>query len=177
MTIYYIYRATNKINGKSYIGYTSNFERRKKSHKREAIYKPNKNSLFHKAIRKYGFDSFEWDILFESEDKVYTHKVMEPYFISLHNTFLGEGYNLSPGGEGNTSPRSEQSKQEHSLRMKGRKHSDNHKKKRSESLKGRKFSEEHKRKLSLAKMGNKSCVGRMVSDETRLKISQSKRKD
>lgn len=177
MAIYSIYKATNTITGKSYIGYTSNLERRKKAHKKDAFSKPNSNNLFHKSIRKYGFDAFEWKVLFQSEDKVYTQKVMEPHFILLHNTFLGEGYNLTPGGDGNTSPRTEQSKQEHSLRMKGRKHSETHRENLSKSLQGRKFSEEHKRKLSLAKMGNKSCVGRIVSDETKLKISQAKMKD
>ena len=151
MAIYSIYKATNTISGKSYIGYTSNLEKRKKLHKKDAYSKPNSNSLFHKAIRKYGFDSFVWETLFESEDKVYTHKVMEPHFISKYDTFLGEGYNLTPGGEGNTSPRTEKSKQDHSLRLKGRKHSEAHRKNISKTLTGRKFSEEHKRKISESK--------------------------
>lgn len=60
MRTYYIYRATNKITQESYIGQTSNFRNRKWQHER--CYEKEK-CKFHDAIKKYGTDNFEWEIL------------------------------------------------------------------------------------------------------------------
>jgi len=49
--IYSIYKATNKINGKSYIGFDSKWPRRK--HKHHFEYK-ERTSKFYNAIKKYG---------------------------------------------------------------------------------------------------------------------------
>ena len=63
-----IYKATNKKNGKVYVGQTTNtLERRKRGHKDRAK-NTNYNSHFHNAIRKYGFDVFKWEIIGESYD-------------------------------------------------------------------------------------------------------------
>ena len=49
-----IYRAICKINGKSYIGQTNDFQRRKKEHLRA-----NDDYPFHRAIKKYGEKAFD----------------------------------------------------------------------------------------------------------------------
>jgi group I intron endonuclease len=174
MCIYVIYKATNKVNNKSYIGYTSNLKKRKSDHKKCALSNRYPNNLFHKAIRKYGYDAFEWEVIFESEDKQLTLKIIEPFFIASLS-YLGESYNLAKGGEGNTSSRTQKQKLEHSKKMKGRKHSRSHKDNLSKSLMNRVFSEEHKRRISESKKGNKVCVGRVLSEETRKKISNAKK--
>lgn len=99
MNIYSIYKATNIINGKSYIGFDACWPTRQKDHKR--IY-CKKNNKFYAAIRKHGWDNFKWEVLYQSVDKEYTHKVMEEYFIRDHNTYCdtGHGYNMSFGGDG-----------------------------------------------------------------------------
>ena len=53
-----IYRATNTVNGKMYIGKTKNtLEERRVGH----LTASNKRkSVFQKALKKYGKDSFEW---------------------------------------------------------------------------------------------------------------------
>jgi len=174
LSIYVIYKATNKINKKSYIGYTSNLQRRKLEHKKCALSNRYPNNVFHKAIKKYGYDNFEWEVIFESEDKNLTLKIIEPFFIASLR-YLGECYNLAKGGEGNTSSRTQKQKIEHSQRMKGRKHSQTHRDNLSKSLKNRVFSEEHKRRISESKKGNKFCVGRVLSEETKKKLSQLKK--
>ncbi len=99
--IYSIYKATNIINNKNYIGFTSNITTRKILHKHET-YNPKLSgytSYFHNAIRKYSWDNFVWEILYQSLDREHTLKTMENYFINLYDTF-NNGYNMSVGGEG-----------------------------------------------------------------------------
>lgn len=92
-----IYKATNSINGKSYIGFDSAWPKRMNRHLENANY--NREGKFYDAIRKYGWDKFQWEILYQSEDKKHTLNVMESHFIKEHNTF-NRGYNMTEGGEG-----------------------------------------------------------------------------
>jgi group I intron endonuclease len=97
MIIYSIYKVVNKVNGKVYIGFTNNFNRRKACHLHLSGYSFN---LIHKAIKKYGKDSFEWEIIYQSKDKKHTLKTMESYFIEMYNSMSPTGYNICPGGGG-----------------------------------------------------------------------------
>jgi group I intron endonuclease len=99
MIIYSIYKVVNTINGKVYIGYTNNFNRRKAAHKHNAL-KNKENVLFYKAIRKYGFENFQWEIIYQSLDKNHCINVMEKFFIEQHCSLSPKGYNITPGGEG-----------------------------------------------------------------------------
>ena len=96
-----IYCATNTINGKQYVGKSIlSIESRKSSH----ISQSSKDSriLFHRAIRKYGTEAFEWSILkecdatFDDDDL----SLFECYFIRKLKTKVPNGYNLTDGGEG-----------------------------------------------------------------------------
>ena len=99
MDIYSIYKATNVVNGKSYIGFTDNFDRRKSHHIRLA--NRNSQTAFHRALRKYGESKFMWEIIFQGKDKVNILSWAEPHFIKEYNTFAdcGYGYNMTTGGE------------------------------------------------------------------------------
>jgi group I intron endonuclease len=56
-----IYKATNKINGKCYIGKTTkNLKTRKKQHIQDS---KKSKYYFHRAINKYGSDNFQWEII------------------------------------------------------------------------------------------------------------------
>lgn len=93
-----VYRATCNTNGKYYIGKTLGaLQDRMYAHK---ICKDK--CLFHKAIRKYGWDDFEWDILYESEDEESLYQ-KEKLFIKLYNSYMPCGYNMTTGGDGNYS--------------------------------------------------------------------------
>lgn len=89
-----IYKITNKVNGKSYIGqtrYTLEFRWRQHIHKKD-------NTYFHNAIRKYGPDNFSLEIL---EECPYSNlNEREIFYIAKYNTFK-DGYNLTIGGDGN----------------------------------------------------------------------------
>lgn len=90
----YIYKITNKVNGKSYIGqtrYTVEFRWRQHQHKKD-------NCYFHNAIHKYGIENFTIETLEECEVSKLDER--EIFYIAKYNTFK-EGYNLTIGGDGN----------------------------------------------------------------------------
>ena len=96
MKIYTIYKATNIINQKVYIGFDSNWPNRKCVHKSASKKQDNK---FYRVIRKYGFDNFLWEIIYQSENRDQTLKEYEPLFIKEYDSFKN-GYNSTLGGEG-----------------------------------------------------------------------------
>ena len=88
-------------NGKTYIGFTHKvLEKRIIEH--NSASKSGSNYLLHKAIRKYGINSFNWECIFESFDKNYILSEMENYFIVETNSYFetGLGYNMTFGGQG-----------------------------------------------------------------------------
>ncbi len=91
MNIYSIYRITNLINNKLYIGFTS-----KTIVKR---FNNHNNTAISNAINLYGKENFTIEHLYQSYEDEHTLNVMEPFFIAEYNTFLGEGYNQTPGGD------------------------------------------------------------------------------
>lgn len=96
MNIYTIYRATNLVNGKTYIGFDSNWPKRIRIHKSAA---KKQDFKFYRAIRKHGWDNFVWDPIYQSTDYEHTLNKMENYFIVLYDS-VGHGYNSTLGGDG-----------------------------------------------------------------------------
>lgn len=90
----FIYKITNKVNGKSYIGqtrYTVEFRWRQHQHKKDNVY-------FHNAVHKYGVENFIVETLEECEYKDLNSR--EIFYIAKYDTFRN-GYNLTIGGDGN----------------------------------------------------------------------------
>lgn len=98
-----IYKITNLINHKCYVGKTNNFERRKKDHFRLAKIEGHKeyNKSLYQAIRKYGEENFSFDILESLEDYSKADE-KEKYWIQKLDSFKN-GYNESKGGDGGSS--------------------------------------------------------------------------
>lgn len=95
MTIYYIYKATNKANGKAYVGVSYRPVKRRQQHHCDA--KPNKSDYtFHRAIRKFGKKAFEWEILDYTTNKAQAYIWLEKYWIRTFDTFHN-GYNMTEG--------------------------------------------------------------------------------
>ena len=92
-----IYKITNLINNKLYIGQSRFIMRRFQKHKSEAI---NNNPLpLYNAIRKYGIENFAFDVLEECEPKQLNDR--EAYYMFLYNSFVPFGYNIRvPSDEG-----------------------------------------------------------------------------
>ena len=95
-----VYKHTNKINGKSYIGITSRKpEDRWGTNGYKYQSQKSKYLCFSKAIQKYGWDNFTHEILFTgltTEDACKKEKEL----ISFYNSKAPFGYNLTDGGEG-----------------------------------------------------------------------------
>jgi hypothetical protein len=89
-----IYKWTCSITGKSYIGQTNDGERRECAHfncARNGCINCDHSSLFHEAIRKYGEENFDKEIL-ELTDQDRGNEI-EDYFITAYDTLTPNGYN------------------------------------------------------------------------------------
>lgn len=95
-----IYMATNNTNNKSYIGKTIfELSHRKWEHINDAKKTANTTIYFHKAINKYGKNSFKWHVLWKGIcDDVWLNE-LEKYYIYFYDTF-NNGYNMTEGGDG-----------------------------------------------------------------------------
>lgn len=92
-----IYKYTNLINNKVYIGQTkSSIEERDYKHSTQL----NDNTYFHKAWKKYGRENFSLELL---EDNIPYNQLdnKEKYYINKYDAFYktGKGYNLTQGGQ------------------------------------------------------------------------------
>lgn len=98
-----IYKYTSPSN-KCYVGQTVNEKNRKRQHRQSAYNENDKayNHKFHVAIRKYGWDSFKYEVLLtiiEDSEEALTDRLNEEeaYYIKLYDSFKN-GYNMTPGG-------------------------------------------------------------------------------
>lgn len=136
--------------GKSYIGQTTNINKRIQKYKRCDC--KNQTKLYNATV-KYGFDSFVLTILEECEHDQLNE--CESFWITYLET-VRFGYNLRYGGEG------------------GGFLSESTKIKMGSWQKGKVLSSETKRKMSQSKKGDKCChFGKKFSIETREKMSRN----
>lgn len=173
-----IYKITNLINNKYYIG---------QDHKNDPEYYGS-GRIINNSIKKYGKENFKKEILeYCVDDDELNEK--EIFWINKLNSIVPNGYNITKGGTGgdtftfqdNIRKEEIKKKRKNTLLEKfggspsrGCKLSDDQKKKISESKTGKKypsrksaiFSEEHKNNIS------NSLKGRVVSDVTKSKISE-----
>lgn len=160
--MFYVYMYKNKINGKIYVGKTNDLECRKKAHSRAEGSCP----IFHRAIKKYGIDVFDFIVLGEFEQEIDVFSA-ERYYIDWFKTNVSKwgdkyGYNLTDGGDGISGyVVSQAQRDKQSKRMKLKYSNTIH------PLKGKVLTEETKNKLRQANLGKK------LTDETKQKISLS----
>lgn len=94
-----IYKITNKINNKCYIGQSIHIEQRWKEHKSK--YQQNRKSdlPLYKAFEKYGINNFIFEILEECSEDLLNER--EKYWINFYNSLVHQnGYNIREGGDG-----------------------------------------------------------------------------
>lgn len=152
-----IYKITNNINGKIYIGKTKQFFKKYINGKFKHLTKENYNigcKYINSAILKYGIENFSVKLI----DLAYTLKKLneleQKYIIDFNSRNPKIGYNIAKGGDGGCG-------------FIGHKHSEESKNKMRKSAIGRKLSEETKQKMSASRLGRK------VSQETKQKLSNT----
>ena len=165
----YIYKITNNINGKIYVGlHKYNLDKLDESYW-------GSGKIISRAIQKEGKENFSREILEWCYDRQ-TLKAREIYWINKLNARNSNiGYNLAPGGDGGDL--GEEIRKHQSEVQSGTNHwnygknlSEETKRKISESHKGIKHTDECKKRMSqLKKEYYKSHV---VSEDTRRKISE-----
>lgn len=117
-----VYRCTNLVSGKVYVGKTSaTLHRRWREHQSAA--KQGSPYLFHRAIRKYGAEAFQVEVL-AAADTQEALDVLEAHFISELGSQAPGGYNLRAGGEGG--PHSQKTRELLRLQALGRRLSPEH---------------------------------------------------
>ena len=151
----YIYKITNQINGKIYIG----------KHSTDNLDDGYMGSgvLIKKAIQKYGIENFtkEYLAFCDTEEKL---NWFEKFYIKKYKA-REVGYNLTDGGDGLLNPKASTIKKMSEARKKYR-YSEESKRKISESMKCHKVTDDTKRKMSEAKLGkhfpklSEACKGK-----------------
>jgi group I intron endonuclease len=204
--IYYCYKATNKDNGKVYIGFAADPKTRWRNHKRDA--ETGRGYVFHQAIRKHGWENFEFEVICCGKDKLAMLEYVEPALIEQYHSNIGQnGYNMHRKVMGASSrvpdvrkkrgPLTDEQKAKLSIALKGHGgYTDESRRRISEAAKrqpkrygkdnpffGKHLSTESCQKIANARRGTKASpetrakmANRVCSQETRLKLSESSRK-
>lgn len=94
----YIYKITNKINGKMYIGKTIfTVEQRWKEHQKDFRRRDFEKRPLYSAIKKYGIENFSIEEVEECPIEILSER--EKYWIEYYGSFKN-GYNATIGGDG-----------------------------------------------------------------------------
>jgi group I intron endonuclease len=161
-----IYKITNTVTNKCYIGYTSHSvtERWNQHVRRSTKYKTNVK--FDNALRKYGKSNWTVEVL-EEGLSVNDSKVKEQFYINLFDSYQN-GYNSTLGGDGNNGIiMSEESNKKRSEALKG-------KPKNYVRMHGKTHSSDSKLKISKSHLGMKKPWVKW-SDEQILKRALTRR--
>ncbi len=171
-----IYKTTNLVNGKIYIGYDT---------KNNPEYFGS-GKIYRQAEQKYGKENFRKTTI--DSDKNFKSLCLKEIFwidaLDARNPKVG--YNIHPGGKGSESGEnnpihgmrcSEETKKKMSIAHTGKKLSDETKRKIGKSnaivLIGKRLSAEHKKKIGMSICGEKHPLyGTHRSDKTKEKIRQ-----
>ena len=146
--------------GKQYVGKDGNLPYRVETH----LSGWNKRCvLIHRAIKKYGKENFNVEIIRYPGISPETLYAVEQWKIRQLNTKAPNGYNLTDGGAGRMAPHSEETKKKISETLTGTKKNPETVQKMIES----RSSDEYRSKMSETKMGHKQPY------DTRNKISET----
>jgi group I intron endonuclease len=100
----YIYKIVNKVNGKVYVGQTTDtLEHRFQAHITESTKSRSKNRPLYKAFSKYGIENFHIEALETLPPSTELLQQREIFWIAKYKSFCGDtdswGYNATRGGD------------------------------------------------------------------------------
>lgn len=150
-----IYKSTNKITGKIYIGQTTHtLDKRIKGHIKES--KIESNRPFMLSINKYGEDNFTFETI-DSANNLDELNDKEVYWINFYDSVSPNGYNVTGGGQGKKMKTTKELSRiiseglKNSEKWQETKNNEEYKIKMEKSFigwfRGKKFSQEHKEKI------------------------------
>lgn len=89
-----IYKITNLVNGKIYVGSSCNIKRRWDEHKYELSHNTHSNGHLQKAYNKYGKNNFSYEIIEECDENDLLKR--EQYYLDILKPFTHteNGYNI-----------------------------------------------------------------------------------
>jgi group I intron endonuclease len=157
-----IYKATNTVNGKLYIGQTSRtLAVRIRDHLRGRV----NHGILGNAIRKYGLDRFTFEVIDKADTKPELD-AKETMWITHYDCKTPKGYNLTNGGEGNVGYRMPESvRAKISAKARGRRWTEEAKRKVSQTLRSIEHSPEVREGWA------KTMIARNKSEKARRKSS------
>ena len=163
-----IYKFTNKINGKSYIGCSIDIDKRYKYHIKYG------KSVLNRAFGKYGSENFTFEILLKCPSMCFDY--WEKHYILKYNSVVPNGYNIESGGYFSKEiPIETRIKISNSKKGKRQSKESNDKRRITQTGKPH-HSEEYKKELSIRKKGNTNTLGKKIhSEESKEKIRESNR--
>ncbi len=88
-----IYKITNQISGKVYIGQSRHIHKRWQEH-----CQPSSDSVISKAIKKYGQENFTFEIIEECPLEQLNER--EEFYIKKYNSCIPNGYNVMSSSDG-----------------------------------------------------------------------------
>lgn len=182
-----IYRITNMVNNKYYIGSAESFSRREWQHKNDLKKGVHKNPHLQSSWDKYGGDAFIFEILEEIPEGKTTFEV-ENIYLHTH-VGLPECYNINTDAIGMRTgiPMSEASKQQLSVNRTGKHAGADHyrygqtlspevRQKIGDTQRGvakPERTEEHRRNLAIASTGNQNWLGKTHTEKTKAKLRRA----
>lgn len=166
-----IYKITNKLNSKIYIGQTQ----QKLSHRWNQHNRGNSGCrALSSAIALYGKDQFTIEQLAVA-NSIDELNELEDYYIKLYNSLAPNGYNLTTGVKNRII--TDEYRERMRISSTGKKHTEESKLKIGKASRERKYSDEFKLKMSELKKGkNNPYYGKKLSEEHKKKISESMKK-
>lgn len=155
-----VYRITNTVNGKVYIG---KWMGKNIAHRWQRHLKSTEDGSpwhLHRAIRKYGPDVFTVTIIYRAKTADELSK-METFFIVLHQSHKPEnGYNMTLGGDGIVW--NEELRARMSIKRRGQ----------GNAFFGKHHSVATKAAIGIAHIGNQHTLGRPMSTAAKEKVSE-----
>lgn len=97
---YCVYKHTNKINHKVYVGMTNNVQRRWRNEGIEYRPAPGRQSRFWNAINKYGWSNFKHEVLASGLTQAKAEELEKHYIAFFCSQDKDKGYNIAAGGNG-----------------------------------------------------------------------------
>lgn len=106
--VFYVYLVTNLVNGKFYVGKSSDPQGRWGDHRKVALggkeKYPTEFFAVHAAMHKYGLDNFAFRVIDQFDSEKESFEAETQWILKLRSNIKEFGYNCNIGGEGGIAP-------------------------------------------------------------------------